>query len=107
MITRSDHQRLFEAFVMEECLYFLHPLEMFFQVPWDGVHWHLVELAQQARWPDLKQYMDTMGETYLREEMELVIQTVSPRLYREYWSVCPNKNVVVEGKSVCFEGVDC
>ena len=41
--------------------------------------------------------MDTMDETYLREEMELVIETVSPRMYREYWSVCPNKNVVVEG----------
>ena len=39
MITRSDHQRGFEAFVMEECLYFLqHPFEMSFQVPWDGVH---------------------------------------------------------------------
>lgn len=99
MITRSDHQRVFEAFVMEECLYFLqHPLEMFFQVPWDGVHWHhVVELARQTRWSDLKQYMDTMGVTYLREEMELVIETASPRLYREYWSVCPNKNVVVEG----------
>ena len=33
--------------------------------------------------------MDTMGETYLRETMEGLIQSESPRLYHEYWTACP------------------
>ena len=34
-------------------------------------------------------YMDSMSETYLRETMEGLIQSESPRLYREYWTACP------------------
>ena len=34
--------------------------------------------------------MDSMNETYLRETMEGLIQSESPRLYREYWAVCPD-----------------
>ena len=34
--------------------------------------------------------MDTMGETYLRESMEYLVQsTSSPRLYHEYWTASP------------------
>ena len=34
--------------------------------------------------------MDSIGETYLRETMEGLIQSESPRLYREYWAACPD-----------------
>ena len=47
------------------------------------------QLAQDQAWVALKHYMDTMGETYLRETMESLIQFESPRLYREYWTACP------------------
>ena len=39
-----------------------------------------------------KRYMDSMSETYLREIMEGLIQSESPRLYRDYWTVCPDND---------------
>ena len=33
--------------------------------------------------------MDTLGETYLRENMEYLVQSTSPRLYHKYWMTCP------------------
>ena len=57
---------------------------------WDGYHWLVArQVAQDHDWVALKQYMDTMGETYLRETMEHVIECASPRLYQDYWTVCP------------------
>ena len=32
--------------------------------------------------------MDTLGETYLRENMEYLVQSTCPRLYHEYWTAC-------------------
>ena len=47
-------------------------------VMWDGYHCHFVQcLAQARRWEDLKQHIDTMGETYLREQMQTLIQSVA------------------------------
>ena len=34
-------------------------------------------LAQTRRWEDLKQHIDTMGETYLRKQMQTLIQSVA------------------------------
>ena len=49
-----------------------------------------------GRYPDkdgecvsLKAYLDTLGETYLRESMEYLVQSTSLRLYHEYWTACP------------------
>ena len=95
MITRSDVQRVIEAFLLEESWYWwIHPLERVNTVQgvdaWDGYHWLVArQLAQDQDWVALKQYMDTMGETHLRERMEQMIQIESPRLYREYWTTCP------------------
>ena len=95
MITRSDVQRVIEAFLVEESWYWwIHPLERVNTVQgvdaWDGYHWLVArQLAQDQDWVALKQYMDTMGETHLRERMEQMIQIESPRLYREYWTTCP------------------
>ena len=94
MITRGDVQRVIDAFILKESLYWwLHPIERVQTVrgndAWDGYHWTLArQLAQDREWMSLKAYMDTMGESYLRECMQHLIQSVSPRLYREYWTVC-------------------
>ena len=95
MITRSDVQRVVDAFILEETLYWWeHPIERVNTVQgidaWDGYHWLVArQLAQDQDWVSLKQYMDSMSETYLRETMERLIQFESPRLYREYWTACP------------------
>ena len=95
MITRSDVQRVVDAFLLEETLYWWeHPIERVNTVrgidAWDGYHWLVArQLAQDQDWVSLKHYMDSMSETYLRETMERLIQFESPRLYREYWTACP------------------
>ena len=95
MITRSDVQRVVDAFLLEETLYWWeHPIERVNTVrgidAWDGYHWLVArQLAQDQDWVSLKQYMDSMSETYLRETMERLIQFESPRLYHEYWTACP------------------
>ena len=95
MITRSDVQRIVDAFILEETLYWWeHPIERANTVQgidaWDGYHWLMArQLAQDQDWVSLKQYMDSMSETYLREIMEGLIQSESPRVYREYWTACP------------------
>ena len=95
MITRGDVQRVVDAFILEETLYWWsHPIERVNTVrdvdAWDGYHWMMArQLAQDQDWVALKHYMDTMGETYLRESMEQLIQFESPRLYRDYWTTCP------------------
>ena len=94
MITRGDVQRVIDAFIFEESLYWwLHPIERVQTVrgidAWDGYHWTLArQLAQDGEWVSLKAYMDTMGETYLREYMEHLVQSASPQLYHDYWTAC-------------------
>ena len=89
MITRDDVQRVIDAFILEETLYWwLHPIERVNTVrgidAWDRYHWTLArQMAQDEDWVSLKAYMDTLGETYLRERMEDLIQFASPRLYHE------------------------
>ena len=95
MITRADVQRVVDAFILEETLYWWsNPIERVNTVrgidAWDGYHWLIArQLAQDQDWVSLKHYMDSIGETYLRETMERLIQFESPRLYREYWTACP------------------
>ena len=62
-------------------LYFCqHPLEVFDQVKWDGHHWkQVVHLAQHQAWDVMKEYIDCMGEIYLREHMQTLIQLASNR----------------------------
>ena len=92
MITRSDVQRVVDAFILEETLYWwVHPIERVNTVrgidAWD---WLVArQLAQDQDWVSLKHYMDSMSETHLRETMERLIQFESPRLYLEYWTACP------------------
>ena len=96
MIRRADVQRVVDAFILEETLYWWeHPIEQVNTVQgidaWDGYHWLVArQLAQDQDWVSLKHYMDSIGETYLRETMERLIRSESPRLYREYWTVCPD-----------------
>ena len=95
MITRADVQRVVDAFILEETLYWWsNPIERVITVrgidAWDGYHWLVArQLAQDQDWVSLKHYMDSISETHLRETMERLIQFESPRLYREYWTACP------------------
>ena len=98
MITRADVQRVVDAFILEETLYWWsNPIERVNTVrgidAWNGYHWLMArQLAQDQDWVALKQYMDSMSETHLRETMEQLIQFESPRLYREYWTTCPDND---------------
>jgi len=91
---RAEMCRVIDAFILEETLYWcLHPIERVQTVrgidAWDGYHWTLTQqMAQDGDWVSLKLYMDTMGETYLREYMEHLIQSASPCLYHDYWTAC-------------------
>ena len=84
MITRGDVQRVVDAFILEETLYWWsNPIERVNTVrgidAWDGYHWLVArQLAQDQDWVSLKHYMDSIGETYLRETMEQLIQSESP-----------------------------
>ena len=95
MITRGDVQRVIDAFILQETMYWwLDPIERVQTVraidAWDGYHWTLArQMAQDEEWMSFEAYMDTMGETYLRESMEHLVQSASPRLYHEYWTACP------------------
>ena len=94
MITRGDVQRVIDAFILEETLYWwLHPIERVQTVrgigAWNAYHWTLArQMAQEGEWVSLKAYMDALGETYLRESMEYLVQSASPRLYHEHWTAC-------------------
>ena len=62
------------------------PWEMFDQDQWDGSHSKpVVQLAQQQAWKAMKHYIEWMGDTYLREHMQLIVQLASPRLYHTLW----------------------
>ena len=94
MFTRGDVQRVTDAVILEETLYWwLHPIERVQTVrdidAWDGYHWTLArQMAQDEDWVSLKAYIDTLGETYLRDNLEYLVQSASPRLYHEYWTAC-------------------
>ena len=87
MITRQDSRQVYEAFAKAKVLYMSqHPWEIFDQDKWDGSHWkQAVQLAQQQAWEAMKHYIEWMGETYLREHMQLIVQLASPRLYQTLW----------------------
>ena len=44
-----------------------------------------VQLAQQKAWEAMQHYIEFMGDTYLREHMQLIVQLASPRLYHTLW----------------------
>ena len=92
MLTRGDVQNVLKALAEQEWCYWqdnfnewvTHCLDP--AVMWDGYHCHFVRCLVQVRmWENLKQHIDTMGETYLREQMQTLIQSVSPRLYQTLW----------------------
>ena len=94
MVTHSDVQRVKDAFILKEILYWwFYPIERVQNVrgivAWDGYHWTLArQMAQDGNWESLKASMDTMGETYLRQSMEHLVQSASRRLYHDYWTAC-------------------
>ena len=79
MITRGDVQRVMDAFILEETLYWwLHPIERVQTVrgmdAWDGYHWTLGrQMAQDEDSVSLKAYMDTLGETYCTTTLMVIL----------------------------------
>ena len=79
MITRGDVQRVMDAFILEETLYWgLHPIERVQTVrgmdAWDGYHWTLArQMAQDEDSVSLKAYMDTLGETYCTTTLMVIL----------------------------------
>ena len=107
MITRRDVSRVLNAFAKQEWCYWqenyrewmlfaTHPLivkklknpdyKVDPAVLWDGFHWHYTRCLIRAQvWDELKRYIERMGETYLREWMQYLIHSASPRVYQELW----------------------
>jgi len=87
MITSKDTDRVLQVLTKRADDYLTtHPDEIFWDNTWDEMHWkHVVYYASKKDWHALKEYTESMGETYLRESIEFIIRQASPRLYLEYW----------------------
>ena len=92
LLTRGDVQNVLIALSKQEWSYWqdnfvkwiVHCIDP--GVLWDRYHWHFVRCLVKAKmWEDLKHHIDTMGETYLREQIQTLIQSTSPRLYQSLW----------------------
>ena len=107
MITRRDVSHVLNAFANQEWCYWqendrewmlfaTHPLmvkklknpdyHVDPAVLWDGFHWHYTRCLIRAQlWEDLKRCIERMQETHLREWMQTLIHSTSPRVYQELW----------------------
>ena len=58
---------------------------------WDGYHWQFVRCLVQAQlWWDLRNHIKGIGETHLKDQILLLIQLNSPRLYHQLWPESEN-----------------
>ena len=92
MILRGDVQKVLHALLEKEWSYWkdhkqewirlcLDPAEL-----WDGYHWQFVRCLVQAKlWWDLKNHIKRIGETHLKDQILILIQLNSPRLYQSLW----------------------
>ena len=92
MILRGDVQKVLNALLEKEWSYWedhkqewirlcLDPADL-----WDGYHWHFVRCLVQAKmWEDLKNHIKGIGETHLRDQILILIQFNSPRLYQSLY----------------------
>ena len=93
MILRGDVQKVHEALLEREWSYWLDHKQEWLElcrdpgVLWDGYHWNFVRKLVQAKlWWDLKHHINvTICETYLKDQMLYLFQSVSPRFYQELW----------------------
>jgi len=91
MRTRGEARKLITQFCWEESIYWVNHTEEYILfvnggTRWDGYHWtEARKLVQKRDWIGLKHYMDTMGETHLREQMESLMASSTPRLYKDIW----------------------
>ena len=93
----GDVQKVLKALLEKEWSYWkdhkqewirlcLDPAEL-----WDGYHWHFLRCLVQAKlWWDLKNHIKGIGETYLNDQILLLIQLNSPRLYQQLWPESEN-----------------
>ena len=92
MLTRGDVQNVLIALSKQEWTYWQDNFDEWIvhcinpEVLWDGYHWHFVRCVVKGKmWEDLKHHIDTMGETYLREQIQTLIQFNSPCLNQTLW----------------------
>ena len=85
MLTRVDVQNVLKALAEQEWCYWQDNFNEWVIHSLDHVGWvslafcAMFNASEQVGGP--KEHIDTMGETYLREQMQTLIQSVSPRLY--------------------------
>ena len=90
MILRWDVQRVLQALLETEWSYWVDHKQEWMRLChdpadlWDGYHWHFVRCLVQAQlWADLKNHIKGLCETHLKDQILLLIERASPRLYRE------------------------
>ena len=100
MILRGDVQKVLHALLEKEWSYWkdhkqewiklcLDPADL-----WDGYHWQFVRCLVQAQlWWDLKNHIKGIGETHLKDQILLLIQLNSPRLYQQLWPESENNEL--------------
>ena len=115
MITRGEVEKVVRAFAKREWEYWqenydewmcfathpkvlrekhtIHASAFDRAVMWDGFHWHYVRcLVQGMMWQELYHYLFTMGETHLREQMQTLIESTSPHVYKALWEIWCNRS---------------
>ena len=92
MLTRSDVQNVLNTLMEQEWSYRKDHKEEWMRqcvdpaVLWDGYHWHFVRCLVQAKmWEDLKNHIKGIGETHLRDQILILVQFNSPRLYQSLY----------------------
>lgn len=86
MLTRGEHQRVVDALALHKVSVYIQygdqSLDM--SCPWNELDWQqILMFARSHRWRQLKWYLFLHCEPFLREVLEKLIQSVSPRLYQE------------------------
>lgn len=86
MLTRGEHQRVVDALALHKVSVYIQygdqSLDM--SCPWNESDWQqILMFARSHRWRQLNWYLFLHCEPFLREVLEKLIQSVSPRLYQE------------------------
>ena len=92
MILRGDVQKVLHALLETEWSYWIDHKQEWIRLCldpadlWDGYHWQRVRYLVQANlWEDLKKHIKGIRETHLKDQIHLLIEKTSPRLYQSLW----------------------
>ena len=98
MITRRDVDSVRNLFGAQEAIYWvMHPIERVQTVQqideWDGYFWTMAcnninEADKRGDWTLFFDFICSIFETHLRDQMEELLQSASKRLFEEYTLRC-------------------